>query len=43
MIGGLLTSCAVVGISEMVEVLVVYTWWRIVDIHDTGMLIPVSV
>ena len=31
----------VVGLVETVEVLDCCVWWQIVDIHDSGILIPV--
>ena len=41
-IGGRLAGCSMVGLAETVEVLVCCVWQRIVDIHNSGMLIPLS-
>ena len=41
-IGGRLTGYFVVGILETVDVLVICVWRWIVDIHDSGMSIPMS-
>ena len=35
-------SCSMVGLTGTVEVLVCCLWRRIVDIHDSGMSIPLS-
>ena len=39
-IGGRLAGCSMVGLAETEEVLVCCIWRWIVDIHDSGMLIP---
>ena len=41
-IGGRSTGCSMVGLAEMVKVLVCCVWRRLVDIHDYGMSIPLS-
>ena len=42
MIGGRLAVCSMVGLAETVDVLVCCVWRQIVDIHDSGMSIPLS-
>ena len=42
MIGGLLAGCSMVSLAQMVEILVCCAWRRMVDIHDFGMSIPLS-
>ena len=41
-IGCRLVGCSMVGLAEAVEVLVYCVWRWIVDIHDSGMSIPLS-
>ena len=41
-IGGRMADCSMLGLAETLEVLVFCVWRRIVDIHDSGMTIPLS-